>query len=480
MSAGMIELFGEKLLGQGGAELKTSEAFEGKGAVAIYFSGHWCPPCKGFTPQLAEWYTANLKAKGLEIVFVSSDRDEKSFKEYFGEMPWLALPFADRDRKDALSKKFKVQGIPSVAIVDADGKILNTDGRAALSQDPKGDDFPWKPKTLWEILDASRIVDKDGQAQSLRGKAFAMYFSAHWCPPCRAFTPKLAEMYTNNLRAKGLEIVFVSSDKDESAFKEYYAEMPWLTLDYSLRKEKEQLSDLLGVKGIPFMVIVGADGEIITKDGRKVVMQDPEGLEFPSGWYPKPIKDLADGPGPLNEAACVIAMCDASGSDSAKVAEAAMEDIARRFIAEAKAKGEEPEVCFMLAKGSGGVTRQLRPMMEMPCLPPPKHEHPLEKADGNGGQWGCDGCGKGGPQVFASVQRYRCTQGCDHDYCQECNDKVETGAASAVMPPKLMLVNIQDDGAYFDGPEGEVTSKSVEDFVTAFKAGTLEKKKLKK
>ncbi|MGB1602242.1 MAG: thioredoxin-like domain-containing protein, partial [Promethearchaeia archaeon] len=30
--------------------------------------------------------------KSIQLVFVSSDRDEAQFKEYFQEMPWLALP----------------------------------------------------------------------------------------------------------------------------------------------------------------------------------------------------------------------------------------------------------------------------------------------------------------------------------------------------------------------------------------------------
>ena len=65
-----------------------------------------CPPCRGFTPQLASWYGAGLCEK-LEIVFVSSDRDQASFDTYFEEMPWLALPFTNREAKEALSRKYE-------------------------------------------------------------------------------------------------------------------------------------------------------------------------------------------------------------------------------------------------------------------------------------------------------------------------------------------------------------------------------------
>jgi nucleoredoxin len=46
--------------------------------------------------MLAEMYE-HLKdvrpTHGLEIVFVSSDRDPSSFQQYFSTMPWQAIPY---------------------------------------------------------------------------------------------------------------------------------------------------------------------------------------------------------------------------------------------------------------------------------------------------------------------------------------------------------------------------------------------------
>merc|ERR1712039_1127083 len=100
-------LSGSKLIGKDGPV--ASSALEGK-VLGLYFSAHWCPPCRGFTPKLAEWYTAGLKEK-MEIIFVSSDRDEASFNEYFKDMPWLALPYEKREAKSELSEACGVQGI---------------------------------------------------------------------------------------------------------------------------------------------------------------------------------------------------------------------------------------------------------------------------------------------------------------------------------------------------------------------------------
>jgi len=140
-----IDLLGEKLLNKDG-EIDTATALDGKTAVGFYFSAHWCPPCKGFTPVLAEKYKALKEAgKDFEIVFVSSDQDEDQFKSYHAEMPWLAMPYSQTKLKEDLKKKYDCKGIPYLVIVD--GKTtttITTEGRSAITADSYLVDFPFQ------------------------------------------------------------------------------------------------------------------------------------------------------------------------------------------------------------------------------------------------------------------------------------------------------------------------------------------------
>jgi hypothetical protein len=95
-----------------------------------------------FTPTLSEKYRTAYRGKGMEIVFVSSDRDENSFREYHGSMPWLALPFMSHQLKQSLSSQFGIRGIPALVILDGkSAKVVTMDGREQVMNDRDGSKF---------------------------------------------------------------------------------------------------------------------------------------------------------------------------------------------------------------------------------------------------------------------------------------------------------------------------------------------------
>lgn len=107
----------------------TGPAVEGSPKyTALYFSAHWCPPCRTFTPKLVGWYN-DFKAKhpDFELVFVSSDRDQAAMEEYIkgDNMPWPAVKF-DRVQSETF-RKFGASGIPYLVLIDDEGQAVTAE-----------------------------------------------------------------------------------------------------------------------------------------------------------------------------------------------------------------------------------------------------------------------------------------------------------------------------------------------------------------
>jgi nucleoredoxin len=293
------QLLGSTILkkeGENIVEANTQETLESADLVGLYFSAHWCPPCKMFTPMLANYYAMmESQGKRFEVVFVSSDRSESQFNEYYGEMPWCSIPFSNSSARAMLGASFNVQGIPSLILLGPDGSVYSQDGREVVMSDPEGAGFPYAPRLLSEVLGNEFVYNSGSAAPEdlLEGKYVFLYFSAHWCGPCQAFTPRLIEWY-NTLKASrdDFEVVFCSSDRSNNEFNEYFDTMPWVSLPFGSDK-KAELSRMLGVQGIPTLVIVGPDGEVVNKDGRMAVSSDPSGSRFP--YLPPPCVDISEG-----------------------------------------------------------------------------------------------------------------------------------------------------------------------------------------
>ena len=76
---------------------------------------------------------------------------------------------------------------------------------------------------LGETL-VTRSGSKVSTTPALAGSKYvAVYCSAHWCPPCRQFTPLLGEFFKSQAAALKVAVVFATGDRDEKSFKDYFA-----------------------------------------------------------------------------------------------------------------------------------------------------------------------------------------------------------------------------------------------------------------
>jgi nucleoredoxin len=81
----------------------------------------------------------------------------------------------------------------------------------------------------------------------------------------------LSVLYDDRTDADEIEVVFVSADSDLDGFNEYYADMPWLAVPFENRAKESELSGKFGVEGIPALIVVDGEGNLVTKDGRTKV-----------------------------------------------------------------------------------------------------------------------------------------------------------------------------------------------------------------
>jgi nucleoredoxin len=100
--------------------------FESKKLIGLYFSAHWCGPCRKFTPTLVDFYKKNVATHPeFEIVLVSNDKSASEMDGYMREeqMPWPAVSF-DKIARNAALKKYAGSGIPCLVVVDETGKVI--------------------------------------------------------------------------------------------------------------------------------------------------------------------------------------------------------------------------------------------------------------------------------------------------------------------------------------------------------------------
>lgn len=137
-----------------GTEIDWNE-YRGK-VVLVDFWATWCPPCRAEYPNVLKLYKRYHDA-GFEVVGYSLDSDLDALKEYIEEekTPWKTvarkLSMEAKDKEDGkeylnITQYYGINAIPTMVLVDKEGKAINLEARGARLAAALAEIFPDVPE----------------------------------------------------------------------------------------------------------------------------------------------------------------------------------------------------------------------------------------------------------------------------------------------------------------------------------------------
>jgi len=192
--------------------------------------------------------------------------------------PWTAFFLVQ------MAIKVEYSGRPLIAkemIEVAQTQIKNLkdpDAQAELERNCK--QFQSRFAVLNKPMDLSQLVDTEGKPVDLsryKGKVVLVDFWASWCGPCIQEIPNIEDAFAA-YNKEGFEVIGVNLDEDRSKLNTFLSSRKLLWTTYVSSKPdavgfETPLAKEIGIAAIPFIAIIGKDGNVagIHIRGRKIV-----------------------------------------------------------------------------------------------------------------------------------------------------------------------------------------------------------------
>ena len=206
--------------------------------------------------------------KGWDVMYDSSERDTKNIIEMYSDYPtvvkalqrlsWKRHKDYMVEQYDLLANKFPNDAYIQNAKSDLLEKIESVAKTAIGTVAP---DFTFPD-----------INGKDVSLSSFKGKYVLIDFWASWCGPCRKESPNVQKQY-QLYKDKGFEVVSVSIDKKEAAWKKAVEEDQIKGTLLLAQDSKKIMKDYV-FSGIPYMVLLDKEGKVMALNLRGEALQE--------------------------------------------------------------------------------------------------------------------------------------------------------------------------------------------------------------
>src|SRR5437588_919854 len=122
-----------------------------------------------------------------------------------------------------------------------------------------------------------RDADRTVALRDFRGRVVVLNFWATWCPPCVEEMPSLVQMQ-QRMGAKGVTVLAVSVDVDESAYQRFLKNHKIELL--TVRDPDQKSNNLYGTSKFPESYIIDRSGVVRRKFFGAVDWTQPEIVDF--------------------------------------------------------------------------------------------------------------------------------------------------------------------------------------------------------
>lgn len=225
------------------------ESYRGK-VVLVDFWATWCGPCIAEAPNVRQQYDLYHEL-GFEVVGISLDTKKNALEAYIKKegVPWVNLYEDGAGWKHPMAVKYGVKAIPTVMLIDREGKVVSLNARGRELPNLLAKQF--SSKSDWERaveIYSRRIADQKEDAALIARRAAAYMALEHWD---LAFVDwERAIALQPDLAAQAFQ-AFRSAERYEEAVK------------FGLMKVKREPNDPLAWLIVaPYMHALGRDADL--------------------------------------------------------------------------------------------------------------------------------------------------------------------------------------------------------------------------